>query len=52
MSVKELIEILENISQDYEVVFESGDAYGSAYVAYVSEVKVNEKLGCVELIEL
>ena len=51
MCVKELIEILENIPQDYEVVFESGDAYGSAYMAYVDEVNVNEKLGCVELIE-
>lgn len=51
MSVKELIKILENIPQDYEVVYESGDAYGSAYTAYVDEAKVNEKMKYVELIE-
>jgi hypothetical protein len=52
MSVKELIKILENMPQDYEVVFESGDAYGSAYTAYVDEVNVNKKMEYIELSEL
>jgi hypothetical protein len=52
MTVKELIEELKKVPQDYEVIFESGDAYGSAYTAYVDEIKVIEKRECVELIEL
>lgn len=51
MLVKELIEALKKCPPDYEVTFESGDAYGSAYTAYVDDVKVNLKKEEVELIE-
>lgn len=43
MTVAELIKILQTLPQDYEVVSESGDAYGSAYLAWVDEVIVNDK---------
>ena len=43
MTVKELIELLKDAPQDYQVVFESGDAYGSAYLAYVDEIHINTK---------
>lgn len=43
MTVKELIEILQKLPQDYEMTSESGDAYGSAYLACVDDVEVNEK---------
>lgn len=43
MTVAELIEILQTLPQDYEVVSESGDAYGSAYLAWVDEAIVNNK---------
>ena len=52
MTVKELITLLESYPEDYQVVFESGDAYGSAYNAYVDEIKVNHKDKEVELKEL
>lgn len=37
--------------EDYEVIFESGDAYGSAYYAYVSDVVAKGKDNVVELKE-
>lgn len=43
MIVAELIEKLQNCPQDYEVVSESGDGYGSGYLAWVDEVIVNDK---------
>lgn len=43
MIVAELIEILQTLPQYYEVVSESGDAYGSGYLAWVDEVIVNDK---------
>lgn len=43
MTVEELIEILKTMPKDYVVVFESGDAYGSGYLAYVDNVNVNHK---------
>lgn len=43
MTVAELIKILQTLPQDYEVVSESGDAYGSAYLAWVDEAIVNDK---------
>lgn len=43
MTVKELIEKLKNCPQDYQVIFESGDAYGSAYDAYVDDIIINKK---------
>lgn len=52
MTVKELIEKLKSYPQDYEVTFESGDAYGSAYDAYVDDIIINDKMKQVELIEL
>ena len=52
MTVKELIEKLKAIPEDYEVIFESGDAYGSAYYAYVDDIIVNHKDELVELKEL
>lgn len=52
MTVKELIEKLKKCPQDYEVTFESGDAYGSAYDAYVDDININKKTQQVELIEL
>lgn len=52
MTVRELIEKLKNCPQDYEVTFESGDAYGSAYDAYVDDININNKKEQVELIEL
>ena len=51
MTVKELIEKLKMLPEDYEVIFESGDAYGSAYYAYVSDVVIKDKDSVVELKE-
>ena len=50
MTVGELIEILETLPKDYYVIFESGDAYGSAYYVYPEEVVVRDKDMEVELI--
>lgn len=52
MMVKELIEKLQDVPQDYEIVFESGDAYGSAYIAYVDDIIINDKQEYIELKEL
>lgn len=52
MSVKELIEKLKSCPQDYEVTFESGDAYGSAYDAYVDDIIINKNKEQIELVEL
>lgn len=52
MTVKELIEKLKKYPQDYEVTFESGDAYGSAYDAYVDDININKNKEQVKLIEL
>lgn len=52
MTVAELIEKLNNMPQDYQVVFESGDAYGSAYLAYVDDIIINNKDKQIELKEL
>lgn len=43
MTVAELIKILQTLPQDYEVVSESGDAYGNGYLAWVDEAIVNDK---------
>lgn len=51
MTVAELIEKLKEMPQDYQVVFESGDLYGSAYWAYCDEVNINNKDKQVELTE-
>ena len=51
MTVKELIEKLKSCPQDYEVTFESGDAYGCAYDAYVDDIKLNDKNEQIKLIE-
>ena len=51
MLVKELIDILKTMPQDYEVVFESGDLYGSGYLAYADNVDVNHKDKEVEIKE-
>ena len=50
MTVAELIENLQMCPQGYEVAFESGDAYGSAYMAYVDTLFVKD--GIVELKKL
>ena len=52
MTVAELIEELKYMPEDYQVVFESGDAYGSAYYAYVDNIEVNHKDHEVELKDL
>jgi hypothetical protein len=52
MTVNELIEKLKSCPQGYEVIFESGDAYGSAYDAYVDDININDKKEQVELKEL
>ena len=52
MTIKELIEKLVVLPEDYEVIYESGDAYGSAYYAYVDEIIVKHKTKEVELCEL
>ena len=52
MTVAELIEKLKTMPQDYQVVFECGDAYGSAYWAYCDDINVNNKDKQIELIEL
>lgn len=52
MTVSELIEKLKELPQDYQVVFESGDAYGSAYQAYVDSVVINNKDKQIELVEV
>lgn len=51
MTVKELIEKLKKCPEGYEVTFESSDAYGSSYDAYVDGIFINKKKGQVELIE-
>lgn len=51
MTVAELIEKLNNMPQDYQVVFKCGDAYGSPYWAYCDEVNINNKDKQVELTE-
>lgn len=51
MSVKELIEKLKKCPQNYQVVFESGDAYGSAYTSYVDSINIDNKKEEVELVE-
>lgn len=52
MTVSELIEKLKSLPKDYQVVFESGDTYGSAYYAYVDEIEVKDKDKEIELKEL
>ena len=52
MTVAELIEKLETIPQDYQVVFECGDSYGSAYLAYCDDINVNNKDKQIKLLEL
>lgn len=49
MNVKELITLLESLPEDYEVIFESGDAYGSAYYAYVDDIEIKHKDKLIEL---
>lgn len=51
MTVEELIKILQTLPADYEVVSESGDAYGSGYLAWVDDVEVNDKKKIVILSE-
>lgn len=51
MTVKELIEKLKNCPEDYQVIFESADLYGNAYVAYVDDIITNKKNEQIELIE-
>lgn len=51
MIVAELIEKLQKCPQDYVVTFESGDLYGSAYLAYADEVEVKHKDKQVEIKE-
>lgn len=45
MTVKELIEKLEALPEDYQVIYECGDTY----YAYVNEIIVNFKTKEVEL---
>ena len=52
MTVAELIENLKELPQDYQVVFESGDLYGSAYWAYCDDININNIDKQIELIEL
>lgn len=52
MTVGELIKVLEALPKDYQVIYESGDAYGSAYYVYVDDVRVNIKTKEVELIQI
>lgn len=52
MTVKELIEKLKKCPQDYQVAFESGDAWvGSAYIAYVDCINIDNKNKQIELVE-
>ena len=51
MTVKELIEKLKTLPKDYQVIFESGDAYGSAYYAYPEDITVDHKNETIELKE-
>ena len=51
MTVKELIEKLKKCPQDYEVTFESGDAYGTVYTAYVDCINIDNKNEQIELVE-
>ena len=50
MTVQELINILQALPQDYEVTSESGDAYGSSYLAWVDDVEVKDK-ECVVILK-
>ena len=51
MTAAELIKILQTLPQDYEVVSESRDAYGSGYLDWVDEAIVNDKNKVVILIK-
>ena len=51
MIVEELIEKLKAIPKDYQVIFESGDAYGSAYYAYAEDITIDHKNKTIELKE-
>ena len=53
MTVEELIEKLKTLPKDYQVIFESGDGYGSAYYAYADDVEVNHNfIKTVEIKEI
>ena len=52
MTAGELIEKLKTLPKDYQIIFESGDAYGSAYYAYADDIEVNHKTGTVEIKEI
>lgn len=44
MTVKEIIDILQTVPQDYEMTYKSScDAFGSSYLAKIDDVEVNEK---------
>lgn len=49
MTVSELIEKLKSLPKDYHVIYESGDAYGSAYYAYVEDIEIKHKDKEIEL---
>lgn len=51
MSVKELIDRLKKCPQNYQVVFESGDVYGSSSTSYVDSIYIDNKKEQVELVE-
>ena len=49
MTVKELIEKLKALPEDYEVIYESGNGFGSEYHAVdVDGIIVNDKTKKVE----
>jgi hypothetical protein len=51
MTVKELIEKLKALPEDYQVMYETGDYFGSTYYAYVDEISVKHHTKEVKLSE-
>lgn len=49
MTVKELIEKLEALPQDYQVFYKTEDGYGIVYYAYGDRMLVNHKTKEVEV---
>ena len=52
MTIAELIEKLKTLPKDYQIIFESGGGYGSAYYAYADDIEVNHNTKTVEIKEI
>lgn len=52
MIVAELIEILQDLPQDYVITFEYGDIYSDGYLAYANNIEVNHEVKEVKIEEI